>query len=139
MAFLFAFGLQETWYKRTGHDSWKYITTKEQVFATSVIGHHIVIPSFAELTPDGHLRVYAGYAWDGPSGPTLDTETWMRPSLVHDVLYQLLRLGRLPQVMRLEADITMLGEQLRCGMNSFRAYYSYLGVRWFAAKHAGPT
>ncbi|MGH7536144.1 MAG: DUF1353 domain-containing protein, partial [Gemmatimonadales bacterium] len=37
----------------------------------------------------GYLTVKEGYAWDGPSGPTVDTKDFMRGSLVHDALYQL--------------------------------------------------
>ncbi len=43
-------------------------------------------------------------AWDGPSGPTVDTENSMRASLVHDVLYQAMREGGLPQEARAWAD-----------------------------------
>ena len=49
---------------------------------------------------DKLLRIKEGYAWDGPSGPTIDTESSMRGALVHDALYQLLRMQKLPQSMR---------------------------------------
>ena len=39
----------------------------------------------------GRLKLKRGYAWDGPSGPALDTSDLMRGSLVHDALYQLMR------------------------------------------------
>ncbi len=38
----------------------------------------------------GHLLIADGYAWDGPSGPVVDTKENMRASLVHDALYQLM-------------------------------------------------
>ena len=37
------------------------------------------------------MIVEKDYAWDGPSGPTIDTSNSMRASLVHDVLYQAMR------------------------------------------------
>ncbi|KPA31968.1 Uncharacterized protein AMR50_3455 [Leptospira interrogans] len=29
---------------------------------------------FVNLDPEGLLKIEAGYAWDGPSGPTIDTK-----------------------------------------------------------------
>ena len=46
---------------------------------------------FIKLKRSGHLTVARGYAWDGPSGPVVDTRQNMRASLVHDALYQLMR------------------------------------------------
>jgi hypothetical protein len=43
----------------------------------------------------GNLTIAEGYAWDGASGPTWDSKCSMRASLVHDALYQLMRLGLL--------------------------------------------
>ena len=54
------------------------------------VRHHL----FA-LDGDGWLTIFADYPWDGATG-ALDTHTIMRGSLVHDVLYEMLRLGLLP-------------------------------------------
>ena len=43
-------------------------------------------------------------AGDGPSGPAIDTKNFMRASLVHDALYQLMRLGTLDKSRRQYAD-----------------------------------
>ena len=50
-----------------------------------------IVTPFIVLTMDGLLTINKGYAWDGPSGPTIDTKSFMRGSLVHDALYQLMR------------------------------------------------
>ena len=50
---------------------------------------------FIALDAKGKLTIKAGYAWDGPSGPVVDTKENMRASLVHDALYQLMRLKKL--------------------------------------------
>ena len=50
---------------------------------------------FIKFDDTGELWIKRGYAWDGPSGWTIDTDTVMRASLVHDVVYQLLRLSYL--------------------------------------------
>jgi len=51
---------------------------------------------YIELTPAGLLTIFQGYAWDGASGPTIDTKSSMRATLVHDALDQLLREGHIP-------------------------------------------
>ncbi len=47
--------------------------------------------AYFTLTKTGKLRVKKGYAWDGASGPTIDTKDSMSPSLVHDVFCQAMR------------------------------------------------
>jgi methyl coenzyme M reductase gamma subunit len=44
---------------------------------------------YLKLSEDGDLTISNGYAWDGPSGPTIDTKDFIRRSLVHDALYQM--------------------------------------------------
>lgn len=46
---------------------------------------------FIALDTKGYLTVKSGYAWDGTSGPVIDTDNNLRASLVHDALYQLMR------------------------------------------------
>jgi len=64
--------------------------------------------NFVSLSKDGVLTIKKYYAWDGPSGPTIDTGNFMRGSLVHDALYQLMRLSALDyKVHRKRADEIM--------------------------------
>lgn len=49
---------------------------------------------FIAITKQGDLTVKSGYAWDGPSGLP-DTDHNLRASLVHDALYQLMRMRKL--------------------------------------------
>lgn len=42
---------------------------------------------------DGNLTINIGYAWDGASGPVIDTKNTLIASLVHDALYQAMRLN----------------------------------------------
>ena len=86
-----------------------------------------------------HLSIKAGYAWDGASGPTVDTEATMRPALVHDALYQLIRLGVLPPGSRKEADKLFRRLLKEDGMTFFRRWYFYRAVRWFGASSARPS
>lgn len=76
------------------------------------------------------LIVKAGYAWDGPSGPTIDTLNFMRGSLVHDALYQLMRLGHLDKnTYRIFADRELQRICNEDGMWRIRAQFVYWGVR----------
>jgi len=92
---------------------------------------------FLWMCPDRILVIRAGYAWDGPSGPTWDTPAFMRGSLVHDALYQLMRLGYLEeQVFRPLADRVLKDMCIEDGMWPLRARYVYYAVRWFAGSAA---
>jgi len=86
---------------------------------------------FLELDPDGKLTIWAGYAWDGPSGPTFDTSDFMGPSLVHDALYQLGDAGLLEDGWRLLADETLEKACELNGMTFLRKWYVYKAVRLF--------
>lgn len=90
------------------------------------------------LDADGHLTIRAGYAWDGPSGPTIDTPSFMRGSLVHDALYQLIRLGKLHPNEREAADDELRRICLEDGMPSWRAWWVHRAVRRHAARSALP-
>lgn len=95
-----------------------------------------MIDPWLRLDDEGHLRVAAGYAWDGPSGPTIDTRSFMRGSLAHDALYQLLRAGRLPPECRSVADRVLYDLCRQDDMPWWRADYVYTAVRWFASSAA---
>ena len=90
------------------------------------------------LSDTGLLTVLAGYAWDGPSGPTIDTKSFMRGSLVHDVLYQAIRLGYLPRSQRETADRILKELCIEDGMWKWRAAVVYKTLRYFAGKAAHP-
>ena len=97
----------------------------------------LVLHGRNSLAP-GLITFRRGYAWDGPSGPTIDTKNWMRASIVHDGFYQLMRESLLPQSFRKRAD-QIMHEMLRAdGMSRARARMSYLGVRAFGARAARP-
>lgn len=96
------------------------------------------VKTYIHLSKEGVLTISEGYAWDGPSGPTIDTKNFMRGSLVHDALYQLIRQKALAMEDRLYAD-QLLRRMCRTDrMSALRAFIVYLGVHWFGASAARP-
>jgi hypothetical protein len=83
---------------------YKYVLADTVIIPTAMKGFGTIAARFIHLGNDGRLTIIAGYAWDGPSGPCPDLPSLMRASLVHDVFYQLLRDGLLPQEARAIAD-----------------------------------
>lgn len=86
---------------------------------------------WVKIYPNGLVSISKGYAWDGPSGPTIDTKGFMRASLVHDALYQLMREGFLDEKWKDEADNTLKRICKEDGMSDFRAWYVHLAVQKF--------
>lgn len=84
---------------------------------------------YVSLSPDGLLKIQKGYAWDGASGPAINTPSFVRPSLVHDAYCQLWSMGVIDDAGRAMAD-RLLGEMLRDDLNTI-ADRSPWHVRWF--------
>jgi len=78
------------------------------------------------------------YTHSGRRGPARDTKNFMRASLVHDALYQLIRKKVLSRKWRLEADKELKRICLEDGMSNIRAGYVYRTVRMLAGSAASP-
>ena len=125
--------------------------------------YQVFVPIFKDVRTDflelkkGILTIKKGYAWDGPSGPVKAIaeilekipligkwlyrkylKSFMRGSLVHDALYQLMRYGLLDQSYREAADWTLREICLEDGMGKTRAWWVYHGVRKAAGFAADP-
>lgn len=94
---------------------------------------------FIRLSEDGLLTIRQDYSWDGPSGPTIDTKNFMRGSLVHDALYQLMREGLIDQSCREEADRELQRICIEDGMSKVRAWWVYQGVRFGGGPACDPA
>ena len=84
------------------------------------------------------MIIKQGYCWDGPSGPTIDTENFMRGSLVHDALYQLMREEKLARSFQKAADDCLRRMCIEDGMWRIRAWWVWKGVRDFGHKSTYP-
>lgn len=91
---------------------------------------------WVDLDEEGWMLIRAGYAWDGPSGPTIDTPSAMRGSLFHDACYQLLRLGLIDSSQRGQADQVLHDMCTKDGMIPVRADLWKLVVNVFASIYA---
>lgn len=118
---------------------YKYQLTQDYQINIEMKVEEDIETDFLGLTAAGELTVKKKYAWDGPSGPTFDTKTFMRGSLVHDALYQLMRERYLDyKVHRPYADRLLKDICRQDGMNRIRAWYVYKMVRAFSEKSARP-
>lgn len=95
-------------------------------------------PAMITLDTEGILQISKGYLWDGASGPTWDDNTNMVPALVHDALYQLMRCKAIPLAHRRTVDRHFHFMLRNRGMNKFRAWKWYWGVRMFGKSSAKP-
>ena len=93
---------------------------------------------FIKLSLDGFLFIRSGYAYDGASGPTIDSRKTFTPALVHDAFCQLIRQGYLPDTARKEADHFFYDMLRKRGMWKLRAKLWLRGVRVGATKKQKP-
>lgn len=117
-------------------DGYKYQLADPYYIQTDITGGNYRIDGYISLNEGGMLYIYRCYAWDGPSGPTLDTKNSLRASLVHDALYQLM--GEYPELLawRLYADDLLYRICREDGMWSIRAWLWKKAVNWFGDKAA---
>ena len=117
-------------------ENYKYQTIERFYYQTSIYSLSEHKTRFIRLETMGLLTVFDGYAWDGASGPTIDTRNSMRAGLVHDALYQLMRAELLPQSRRKEVDWEFYQLLRKDGMSRLRAWIWYRAVRRLAKPFA---
>lgn len=114
---------------------WRYTTVEKYFFTVQIAVDGKVGNDFVALQSiNSHqsvLCISREYSWDGPSGPTIDTPDFMRASLVHDALYQLMQEGYISKDYRKHADQIFFEILREDKMPWIRAAYSWLAVRLF--------
>ena len=118
---------------------YKYQLTEDYVTSVSIMGEGMIETEYIALYSDGMLTIRRGYAWDGPSGPTIDTLNFMRGALVHDALYQLMREQHLSRDCRESADRILQRLCIEDGMTRLRAWWVYHVVRLGGGPAADPA
>jgi len=120
-------------------EGYKYQLTREYRVFIGIFVSQRIETEWLTLDTDGWLTIREGYAWDGPSGPTFDTPSSMRGSLIHDALYQLIRRGLLESGWRDKADDLLHDTCIEDGMIHFRAELWEEAVSHFAETAADPA
>lgn len=113
---------------------YKYQLRRDFSIQTEILGYYVNL-KYIRLTKKGKLAGKCGYAWDGASGPTWDTKNSMRGSLVHDILYQMIRLGHIEKDHKEYADNLLHDLCTEDGMWPLRADY----WRWAVLKFGAPS
>lgn len=117
-------------------DDYKYQVNEYFRIQTDILGVSIVT-GYVSLDIDGLLRIKVYYAWNG-SNWTRDKRA-MIASLVHDALYQLMRLGLLDRtVFRERADALYRDLCILEGTSKFEAVLRYQGLQWFGKSATYP-
>jgi hypothetical protein len=100
-----------------------------------------IVTEFIDLDVAGKLLIKKGYAWDGPSGPVMDTEENMRASVIHDAFYQLMRNEDIhfpSRTYRKSADQLFKDICIDDGVSHFWACKFYRALRRFGKPAASP-
>ena len=121
-------------------DDYKYQLKADYVSDIGITPDSPIDMEYVALSEGGEITIRNGYAWDGPSGPTIDTLNFMRGSLVHDALYQLMRERKLDADACKDYADRILQRMCRDdGMSSLRAWGVYQAVRFFGRPATNPT
>ena len=117
---------------------YKYQLARDYRIKLAVIPFEPICLPFVLMDTSGDTIIKTGYAWNGASGPTVDTRDTMAGSLVHDLLYQLIRLGLIDSKYKEYADRILKEICIDDGMNSIRAACWLWAVKTFGGPSCKP-
>ena len=109
---------------------YKYQLNETLECVTSIHPWQEIETQFINITREGNLTIRKGYSWDGASGGW-DSRSFMRASLIHDALCQLINEKLLPRTYQIQADKLLKEICLEDGMFKIRAWWVYRAVRRF--------
>ena len=113
---------------------YKYQLAERLVIPMPELAGNAARAPFIEMHPDGDLELFAGYACDGPSGPTIDREENIRGGFGHDALYALHRLLKLSIQLRDTSDRILARICVEDGMNKLWAWLAYYNAVKYVGK-----
>lgn len=109
---------------------YKYQLYKEYIIFVPWLDGYQVNKKFF-LIDDGTIIIKEGYCWDGPSGPTFDSKSTMRASLVHDVLCQCMAYDLLPKIIWRDSNDLLYKMMVEDGAWKWRAKMWLNDLNWF--------
>lgn len=115
---------------------------REDCACTSLIRlEEHIITQFYEIRKEGTIIAKVGYAYNGANKPAINTKSFRRASLFHDIVRQAVREGRLDPKWLEEGDRLMRRIAKIDGMNRARRWWTFRAVfrhgQWVASKNAG--
>lgn len=119
-------------------DGYRFQTVEDFMIDTGILGYDINT-KYISLDEFGWLLIRDGYAWDGASFPAINTLSFRRGSLIHDALYQLIRLELINANERDTVDLLLRAICIEDGMTRARAWMDYRGLRRFGGAAADPA
>ena len=121
-------------YKAVSHSKWKFVVTDRVEVFVPELKDKIVVSKYFDVIK-GLVIIHKGYAWDGASGPVVNTENTLLGTLVHDVIYQAIEEGQLDVSYRVNGDNAFYRILRERGVSYFRAKAWFLAVRLFGGWH----
>ena len=118
---------------------YKYQTTRTFYIELEITPYAPIDLPFVKMDMQGRTHIWAGYAWNGASGPTIDTLTSMIGSLVHDLGYQLIRLGLIDPKYKPYLDRRLVVICIEDGMLKIRAKLWGKTVKRFGNSSCRPS
>lgn len=119
------------YYRKLGYHLAGAATVKTEIYPPATVQLDEIT-----LEPNGTLTLNVSFAWNGGSGPALDTPDAMPGYAVHDALYRLIQEGRLDEAWRDQADLEMWKIHKENGVWSWRRAWQYAAVHWFGLEAA---
>lgn len=117
---------------------YKHQLTEHAIFQTALHPPEHIATEYIILSTGGELVIKKGYAWDGASGPAMDTKNTRRATLAHDALYQLMKMELLSRSWRKEADLELDKILKEDEVWALRRWYWLKGIRWFGNAFTDP-
>ena len=100
----------------------------------------IITPWFT-IRADGLITAHVGYAWNGANKPAINTKSFVRPSLFHDIVRQAVAEGLLDPKWLDEGDRLMRRIARADKMRKIRRWWTFKAVnlhgKLIASKRAG--
>ena len=109
-------------------DGYRFQMAESGCMQTEVYPPEDINTPFYSISKTGRIVAHSGYAWDGISGPMVNTKSMMRASLFHDICCQAINDGRLDPSWRPQADREFKRIAKLDGAWKLRVIYSYLAV-----------